>query len=250
MKLIYGVVGMIVLCAGCASETGVYYENTGVVHYNTETLEVTPRFKVEKQKPAVADMGRDVLLGKWRVRMSKDYIIYKDRDDLLKNKNGGQSSQWEIYEYEFKGDGAYSIRGVARDGATLKGVGEDGKWIYANGVLHLQSEYCLSPGTFTFSEPNHTKVVKKIHCRVIWHSDCEFTLEYANPAEPTVTDYVTCIGMGLVGDARVPYFDRTSVLPKSGSHYDSSGCFHYRGLTGTFGEVSVVVNPQRFKRVK
>ena len=252
MKLFFGVVGLVILCSGCASETGVYYENTGWVNYSSETLDVKPRFKVEKPKPALADLGKSALIGKWRVRINKDYIVYKNRDDLMKTGKGGRSSQWELYEYEFKTDGTYSIRGVLKDGKTiLKGVGEDGKWKYDNGVLHFKSECCLSPGMYSFSEPNRVQGVKNFDCRVTWHSDKEFTLEYADPANPPMSDYVTCIGMGWFGTERVPYFDRMTILLSSGSHYDSQGCFHYRGNSGlgVSQAVSVVVSSQRFKRI-
>ena len=76
MKIITVVSGLLALCAGCVSETGVNYENTVDLHYNSDTLDVTPLFRVEKAKPTIEDQGRESLIGCWRVRLNKDYIIF------------------------------------------------------------------------------------------------------------------------------------------------------------------------------
>lgn len=249
MKISTAIIGLLALCAGCVSETGVNYENTIDLHYNRDTLDVTPLFGVERPKPAIEDQGREALFGGWRVRINKDYVIFKDRETLRKTGDGGKSSQWEIYEYEFGNDGTYKVRGVAKDGKSeLMHVGEDGKWTYTQGVLHLQSEWFLSSGLFPFSAPKRTEwKMKSVDYRVKWNLAREFTLEYLDVKKLPISDYVTCIGLNMEGSCGEPLLDRMPVAPKNG-HYDDNGCFHFQGHCG-FGEVSVVVGPMRFKRV-
>ena len=252
MKTVAGVVGLLVFCAGCVSETGVNYEETVDLHYSVDTLDVTPLFSVKKPKLSIVDQGRDAIVGRWRFRLNKDYIIFKDRDTLRKNGDGGKSSQWEIYEYEFGVDGTYRMRGVAKDGKSkLVNVGEDGKWTYIQGVLHLQSEWFLSSGLFPFSEPKRTEwKAKNVDYHVTWNSEREFTLEFEcqDAKRLPICDYVvTSVGLGMKGSCGDPLFDRMPV-PAQNGHYDENGCFYFQGRC-CFGEVSVVVGPVQCKRV-
>lgn len=238
MKLFFGVVALLLLCSGCASDDGVYHEETGTIKYNTETLDVTPRFRIDKPMPTVADKGLDVLLGKWRVRVNKDYVIGADRNALV-NGNGGKASQWEIDEYEFKGDASYSMRRIAKDGKTvLECYGEEGRWAYADGILRLREESAVLPDPFISCLPKRydtTSVTQWIEYRVKWHSERSFTLEYVDPNKAKIG-----IAMeGLLGEIR---------LSGLNGHYDERGCYHCTGLSG-IGFVSVVCNPLCFKRV-
>ena len=117
-----------------------------------------------------------------------------------------------------------------------------------NGVLHLQSEWLLSSGLFPFSEPKRMKwEMTSVDYQAKWSSARELTLEYLDVKKVAV-DYVTCIGLDMKGGCGEQLFDRMHVLPKNG-HYDDNGCFRFQGYC-TFGEVSVVVSPLRFKRVQ
>lgn len=267
MRRIIAIAELLAFCVGCSSEFGVYYEDVGVVSYNATTLDVRPCFRIDKQKPTAGDQGRAALIGRWRVRINRDCIMSEKpvrtmnedhqstanaQVDMscdtnigahnINSGNIGKSSQWEVDEYEFRGDGSYSMRRVANEGKTvLTGSGEDGHWKYDNGTLRLKVECFFLPGTFPFNEifgPDRYDMsyqTQWIDCRVKWHSEHAFTLEFADPNKAKV-------------DVGIKGFLGVSSFTEMKGHYDSQGCLYCQGMVHWGVFTSVVCNPMIFKK--
>lgn len=236
MKMNIVIVGLLVLCAGCLSDGGIYSEKVAAHDYNPASMEIVPRFNIEDVKHDIADLGREGVLGKWRLRLNRDQMLYAPGNKFYLY---GASCQWENDIYEFKDDGSYSMRRLSKDGKTvLFGSGEDGQWTYANGILRIRADRRYVPGMFSFSEVKRTelKASQWLEFKLRWHSDRMFTVEYNDL------------------DAAKMYLDLTAYfdgVPSSLTkiRYDDKGCLHGHGVAGWGCLKSEVMNPMRFKRV-
>lgn len=244
MKTVAGVVGLLVFCAGCVSDFGVYQEDAGAVRYKMDSFDVIPLFNIDASKPVIADQGRAALLGRWRVRINEDRVIFYEN---TANRLTGAKKQleysfsfWEYDEYDIREDGTYSMRRLTKDGGSvLKDSGEDGRWTYEDGVLRLNAEYILLPGMYAFlSSPERWRVGDDgITCRVKWLSQQNFSLDYVDPLKATTTKI-----------KRPSSWWANDEIVDVKARYDDKGCLLYQ-VVSKDGRCSVAANPMRFKRV-
>ena len=244
MKFTSGIVALTTFCAGCLSDVGIHQEQAGAVRYKKDSLDVIPLFNIDASKPVIADQGRAALLGRWRVRINEDRVMFYEytanRLTDAKKQLEYSCSFWEYDEYCIRDDGTYSMRRLTKDGKrVLNDSGEDGRWSYEDSVLRLNAEYVLSPGVCAFfSSPERRRVADdEITCRVKWHSKQDFSLDYVDPLQTTITK-IKRPNTWWANDAVVDVKAR----------YNDNGCLLYQVISKDW-RCSVAANPMRFKRV-
>ena len=251
MKCAIGIVMFAALCAGCASDRGVYSVKLNVDDYKCDpvTKDLIPKFRIDAKKQEIADQGRSTLVGKWRVVINTDFA------STGLGGGGRVWGQWEINVYEFNDDGTYSMRRVAEDKKTmLENSGEDGLWSYGDGVLRLQPKCMLCPGAFPFSGAKRYEcdgLTQGDECRALnefrvkWHSNSAFTLEYADLAKVKACYEIR--------DSRVSKAMGVKSYSTSGIHYDKNGCLHEQSYCND-GQLNMltcsVTNSKLFKRLE
>ena len=219
------------LCAGCATDTGVYQNKNGengLREFHGCPAEVERTFELPESKEVISPPEASTLVGRWR--------CFVDTDSHAKVHEMFYfcSSTWHLDEYEFRNDGTYSVWHVAKnDSRILPHTEEGGRWKFVSDRLHILREFVSRRKIFGGVERIATDVSEKwTEYDIAWHSDKEFTLRYHDP-----TAFVRDMWGRYTSDAS--------------GWYDSEGCFRWKLTYGAEyggGSQEFVTSPLRFKK--
>ena len=187
-----------VLLIGCATDTGMYYENYQWVQFEDPLPSTIERkFELGGTKAAMPALPRIELCGRWRC-----YVDIDEGEAFLwgsPEKSGDQVKYlghivalWYQIECEFREDGTYSAWRVSkRNDSILKDTETRGHWRYENGVLSVTGypkrivAYAGNVRVYeTGAKPlpvyDLGSIDGCVDLKLDWHSNREFTASYCD----------------------------------------------------------------------
>lgn len=257
-NVVFSITVPVLLCVGCASDTGFYVE-TEAVPVNGEVAEnkikvvsdgfangvlvsapnargeeVSRTFDMPAALAVISPRPRSAVVGRWRCNVYFDSKSQCWGGCIL---NHGCFCE----EYHFEENGSFSKWRVSKyDNMIMPSTEEKGRWEYRDGIIRIKREYGIMFMDTIVRSMSETCPGSMLKCRDIrggesfdwklqWHSDSEFTIAY-----PVASDNSGELLVGPFG----------TLMGVSG-RCDEDGCF--RSENAAIGDI--VVAPLRFKKV-
>lgn len=218
--------------AGCQTDYGVYYGRSSNWEYSGKPGKLKRSFDLPEPKDAIAPLGRDALVGTWRILVEDtERTVYPPKAFGKDCLTGSVWSKWKLEEWNFAPDGRYTTRRCAKSsGKPIAGTEEGGTWTYDGGVLAIDAEYKNLPAPFFGANKYDWTGKKRLAFDLAWHSAHEFTAK-CRDADAYAKSVCGATGKGA---------------------YDEDGCFRaecsFSG-EGWAWETEQVISPLRFRRM-
>lgn len=175
---------------GCATDTGVYWENFdgGIYAFDCIPNTVSRKFDLPEPVDCIHACPTQELIGKWRCYIDMDSRHIDDTQELERKVYWGHTvSYWYLIECEFRDDGSYSIWRVSKKNDMILPETETiGRWSYADGALSITGY----PKLVFNSRGGGDAGISDVFCRGViegevllklkWHSAKEFTATYCD----------------------------------------------------------------------